>query len=752
MDKSLEQDALDYHRLPTPGKIAIRATTQLTTQRDLALAYSPGVAAPCLEIEKDPMKSYEYTSRGNMVAVISNGTAVLGLGNIGALASKPVMEGKSVLFKKFAAIDSIDIEVDETDVDAFCDTVARLEPSFGGINLEDIKAPECFEIERRLKERMNIPVFHDDQHGTAIIVGAAFKNWIKWSGRKMEDIRLVANGAGASALSCLKILKALGLPADNITVCDRNGVIYKGRTEGMDQYKEEFAVETNARSLDDAIEGADVFLGLSAAGALSQENCAKMAKSPLVMALSNPTPEIMPELVKEVHPDAIVCTGRSDYTNQVNNVLCFPFLFRGALDCGATGINEEMKLACVEAIAELAQVEANYEVAAVYADENLEFGPDYLIPKPFDPRLITKLPIAVAKAAMESGVAKRPIEDFDAYERQLQQHFYRSNLIMGPIFEKAKHAPKRVVFAEGEEERVLRAVQTVLDENLAKPILIGRKRVLEQRIEKYNLRINLDTDLEICDPEDDPRYHDYWTQYHAIMERKGVTPNVAKTVVRTSTTVIAALMVERGEADAMICGVGGQYLYHLRHLRQIIGLKDGVETPAALVGLIMSRGNLFITDTHVNHDPSVTQLTEMTLLAAEEMKRFGIEPNVAMLSHSNFGTSPLPSARKMREALAEIKQRDPNLAIEGEMHADAALKESIRQVSMPNSTMKGAANLLVMPTVEAASITYNAIKVISDATVVGPILLGMAKPVHIVTAAASPRTLINLAALSSASA
>lgn len=751
MDKAFEQAALDYHQFPTPGKIAIQATTQLTTQRDLALAYSPGVAAPCLEIEKDPMKSYDYTSRGNMIAVISNGTAVLGLGNIGALASKPVMEGKSVLFKKFAAIDSIDIEIDETDIDAFCDTVARLEPSFGGINLEDISAPACFEIERRLKERMNIPVFHDDQHGTAIIVGAAFKNWIKWSGRNMADIKLVANGAGASALSCLKILKALGLPKENIIVCDRNGVIYKGRTEGMDPYKEEFAIDTNARSLDDAIEDADVFLGLSAAGALTQANCAKMASKPLVMALSNPTPEIMPELVKEVHPDAVVCTGRSDYTNQVNNVLCFPFLFRGALDCRATGINEAMKLACVDAIAELAQAEANHEVASVYANEDLAFGPDYLIPKPFDPRLIVKLPIAVAKAAMDSGVALKPIEDFEAYRRQLQQYFYRSNLIMGPIFDKAKQNPKRVVFAEGEEERVLMAVQTILDDGLAKPILIGRRRVLEQRIEKLNLRIKLDEHVEVCDPEDDPRYHEYWTLYHTIMQRKGVIPNVAKTVVRTSTTVIAALMVKRGEADAMICGVVGQYIRHLRHLKQIIGLQKGVETPAALVGLIMSKGNLFITDTHVNPDPSACQLAETALLAAEEMKKFGLEPNIALTSHSNFGTSNMPSATKMREALTILKDRNPALQIDGEMHADCALSESIRKTVMPNSPMEGIANLLVMPNVEAANITYNAIKVMNEATVVGPILLGMAKPVHICTAAATPRTLVNLAALSSVS-
>jgi malate dehydrogenase (oxaloacetate-decarboxylating)(NADP+) len=751
MDKAFEQEALDYHKHPTPGKVAIKATTQLTTQRDLALAYSPGVAAPCLEIEKNPMKAFDYTSRGNMVAVISNGTAVLGLGDIGALASKPVMEGKSVLFKKFAAIDSIDIEVDEKDPDAFCETVRRLEPSFGGINLEDIKAPECFEIEERLKKEMKIPVFHDDQHGTAIIVGAAFKNWIKLSGRKMEDIRLVANGAGAAAISCLKILNGLGLPKENITVCDRNGVIYKGRTEGMDPYKEQFAVETNARDLDDAIENADVFLGLSAAGALSKENCAKMAKAPLVMGLANPTPEIMPEEVREVHPDAIVCTGRSDYTNQVNNVLCFPYLFRGALDCGATSINEEMKLACVEAIAELAQAEASHEVATVYAGEKLEFGPEYLIPKPFDPRLIVNLPVAVAKAAMDSGIAQRPIEDFEAYKQKLTQYFYRSNLVMGPIFEKAKQEPKRVVFAEAEEKRVLMAIQTILDERLAKPVLIGRRGVLESRIEKLHLRIDLDKDVEICDPESDPRYHEYWTQYHALMERRGVTPTVAKTLVRTSNTVIAALMVERGEADSLICGVMGQYVYHMRHLRQIIGLKDGVEKPSALTGLIMSKGNLFITDTHVNANPTAEQLAEMTALAAQEMAKFGIEPNAALVSHSNFGSSQLPSATKMRDALDIINDQHPEIKVEGEMHADSALSENIRKVMMPNSNMDGIANLLVMPNVESANISYNAIKVMNEATVVGPILLGMAKPVHICTAAATPRTLVNLAALSSAS-
>jgi len=751
MDNSLEKAALEYHCKPTPGKIAIKATTPLATQRDLALAYSPGVAAPCLEIEQDPLKSYEYTSRGNMIAVISNGTAVLGLGHIGALASKPVMEGKAVLFKKFADIDSIDIEIDELDIDAFVETVARLEPSFGGINLEDIKAPECFEIERRLKERMNIPVFHDDQHGTAIIVGAAFKNWLRLTERKIEDIKLVANGAGASALSCLKILVALGLPKSNITVCDRNGVIYKGRTEGMDEYKEQFAVETNARTLDDAIEDANVFLGLSAAGALSKESAAKMADAPLVMALANPTPEIMPEEVRLVKPDAIICTGRSDYTNQVNNVLCFPFIFRGALDCGATSINEEMKLACVHAIADLAMVEASHEVAAVYTDENLEFGPDYLIPKPFDPRLIVNIPIAVAKAAMDSGIALRPIDDFDAYRKRLQQYFYHSNLMMGPIFDKAQMHPKKIVFAEGEEERVLRAVQIIVDEKIAIPTLIGRQRVIKTRIKKLKLRLEEDNDYHIVDPEDDPRYRDYWMQYHALMARKGVTENVAQTVMRTNTTAIAALMVHRGEVDALICGIIGQYDFHLKHLQDIIGLKEGVETPAALAALIMDKGNLFICDTHVNPNPSVCQITEMTLLASEEIRRFGIEPNVALLSHSNFGTYNSESAIKMRNALTELKLRDPSLKIEGEMHADCALSEDIRNTIMPGSPMQDTANLLIMPNVEAANITYNALKVMNEATVVGPILLGMVKPVHIVTAAATPRTLVNLAALSSVS-
>lgn len=747
MDDRFKESALDYHRRPTHGKIAIKATKPLTTQRDLALAYSPGVAAPCEEIAENPLKAYEYTSRGNMVAVISNGTAVLGLGAIGALASKPVMEGKSVLFKKFADIDSIDIELDETDTDKLVEAIAMMEPSFGGINLEDIKAPECFEIENRLRERMNIPVFHDDQHGTAIIVGAAFTNWIHLTGRDMKDIRLVASGAGASAIACLTILHELGLPKENITVTDRNGVVYKGREEGMDPYKEKFAVDTNARTLEDAIENADVFLGLSGPGVLNKDLVGKMSKAPLIMALANPTPEIMPEIAREAQPEAIICTGRSDYTNQVNNVLCFPFIFRGALDVGATAINEEMKVACVKAIAELARQEASHEVQSVYADEELEFGPEYLIPKPFDPRLIVNIPIAVAKAAMETGVATRPIEDFEIYSEKLKQFFYQSNLLMRPIFNKAKANPKRVVYAEGEDERVLRAVQTIIDDGLAKPIIIGRRKVVENRLERLRLRLKIDQDFELCDPEDDPRYKDYWTLYLEKMTRSGVTPAMARTHVRTNNTVIAALMVERGEADAMICGSENKYKDHLEHIKNIIGFKPGIDVAAALVILINSRGNYFICDTHVNTNPSVSQISEMTLLAAEEINRFGIDPKVALLSHSNFGSHNDESAVKMRNVRKDLAARAPELELDGEMHADSALCEDIRKNIMPSSTLVGKANLMVMPNVEAANITYNTVKMLTDSTVIGPILLGMAKPAHIVTSAVTPRGIVNMTAL-----
>ncbi len=744
---AFRQSALDYHQFPRPGKIAIVPTTPMATQRDLALAYSPGVAAPCEEIEKDPLTAYDYTSKGNLVAVISNGTAVLGLGDIGALASKPVMEGKAVLFKKFAGLDSIDIELNEKDIDKLVDAIAMMEPTFGGINLEDFKAPECFEIERKLRERMNIPVFHDDQHGTAIIVTAAFKNWIEYSGRDIKKIKLVANGAGASALACLTLLVEAGLKKENILVCDRNGVVYEGRNEGMDPAKEKFAVKTDKRTLEDAIEGADVFLGLSAAKALPQAFVKKMAAAPLIMALSNPTPEIMPEEVYEVKPDAIVCTGRSDYTNQVNNVLCFPFIFRGALDVGATTINEDMKMACVEAIAALARKEATPEVAAVYSDEHLQFGPSYLIPKPFDPRLIVDLPIAVAKAAMKSGVATRPIKDFAEYEMKLREYFIRSQLVMSPIMARAKENPKRVVYSEGEEEAVLQAVQAVLDDGLAKPIVIGRAKVVETRIKRLGLRMKIGTDFDIIDPEDDPRYREYWEHYLSLMDRKGVTPATARYRVRTSTTVIAALMVHRGDADALICGTIGQYHRHLRHIKDIIGLKPGVETPAAMNALILPKGNYFFCDTQINTNPTVAQISEMTLLAAEEIKRFGIKPKVALLSHSNFGSIESESSNKMRMAFADIRMRDRELEIDGEMQADVALSEKIRAEIMPNSRLTGEANLFIMPNVESANIAFNMLKVLADGITIGPLLLGVAKPAHILNPAVTPRGIVNATAI-----
>lgn len=750
-DKAKEQlykDALAYHKDGTPGKISMKPTTQLETQRDLALAYSPGVASPCLEIEKDPLKALDYTSRGNVVAVISNGTAVLGLGDIGALASKPVMEGKSVLFKKFANIDSFDIEIDETDVDKFVETVAALEPSFGGINLEDIKAPECFEIEKRLKERMNIPVFHDDQHGTAIIVSAAFTNWLEIQSRKITDVKLVCNGAGASAMACLNLLVGVGLPKDNITVCDRSGVIYKGRDKEMDPYKAEFAVETNARDLKDALEGADVFLGLSGPNMVTADMASTMAKAPLIMALANPTPEIMPDEAKKGKPDCIVCTGRSDFTNQVNNVLCFPFLFRGALDVGATAINEEMKLACVNAIAELARKEVTPEVAAIYPSEKMEFGPDYMIPKPFDPRLGVELPIAVAKAAMDTGVAARPIKDFDAYREKLTQFHIQSSQMMRPVFGEAQKDPRKIVYAEGEEERVLRAVQMAVDEGLAKPILIGREKVVQSRIDKLNLRLEKDKDFELCDPEDDPRYKDYWTSYHKVMERKGITPAMAKDVMRKETTAIGALMVQRGEAEAMICGTVGEYHHHLDFIVDIIGLKPGVETAAALRALILpTHGTFFVCDTHVNPDPSVPQISEMTLLSAKRVKDFGMKPRVALLSHSNFGASRVGSAEKMSIACTDIKQRDSKLEIDGEMHADTALSKDVRDIIMPNSSLKGDANLLVMPNIDAANISFNMLKILGDGVPVGPMLLGVSKPVHILTYATSARGILNMTAV-----
>ena len=749
---AFRQEALDYHRYPKPGKIAIQPTTPLSAQRDLALAYSPGVAAPCEEIAENPLTAYDYTSKGNLVAVISNGTAVLGLGNIGALASKPVMEGKSVLFKKFAGLDSIDIELDEEDIDKLVEAIAMMEPTFGGINLEDFKAPECFEIERRLRERMNIPVFHDDQHGTAIIVTAAFTNWIEYSGRNIKDIRLVANGAGASAIACLNLLVEAGLPKENILVCDRNGVVYEGRNEGMDSAKEKYAVKTDLRTLEEAMKGADVFLGLSAAGAVSKQMVKGMAKDPLIMTLANPTPEIMPEEVREVRDDAIICTGRSDYTNQVNNVLCFPFIFRGALDVGATAINEEMKMACVKAIAALARKEASAEVASVYSDEELSFGPDYLIPKPFDPRLIVDLPIAVAKAAMETGVATRPIKDFKEYEAKLNQFFIRTKLVMTPIIERAQENQKRVVFTEGEEERVLQAVQTVVDDRLAIPILIGRRKVVHSRIERLGLRLKESEHYTLVDPEDDPRYKEYWQSYYEIMQRKGVTPAVARYRARTSTTAIGCLLVHKGEADAMVCGTVGQYDRHLRHVTDIIGLKPGVDTPAALNAVILQKGTYFFCDTQINPNPSAIETADMTMLAVEEIKRFGIKPKVALLSHSSFGSDNCESAQKMRSAFTEIRDRDPELEIDGEMQADLALLPALRAEVMPNSKLEGEANLFIMPNRDSANISFNMVKTMANGISIGPLLLGVARPVHILTPSISSRGIANVTALAAVAA
>lgn len=750
--EDLEKSALEYHKNPKPGKIAIEITTSMATQRDLALAYSPGVAAPCKEIEADPLKALDYTARGNMVAVISNGTAVLGLGDIGALASKPVMEGKVALFKKFANIDAVDVEVDETDIDAFVDTVARLEPSWGGINLEDIKAPECFEIERRLRDRMNIPVFHDDQHGTAIIVTAALKNWIHWSGRDIKNVKLVANGAGASAIACLTLIHEAGVPKENIIVCDRKGVIYEGRNEGMDPEKQRFASKTDKRNLTEALEGADIFLGLSGPNMLSEEMVASMGDAPLIMALANPTPEILPELAQKAKPNCVVCTGRSDYPNQVNNVLCFPFIFRGALDVGATKINEEMKLACVDAIAHLARREAAAEVAAVYSDENLEFGPEYLIPKPFDPRLITTLPIAVAKAAMDTGVATRPIENFEEYEQILSQYTYKTQQVMQLVFEKARKDPKRIVYCEGEEEQILRAIQVAVDENLAHPILIGRRKVVETRIKKLRLRLEIDKDFELVDPEDDPRYREYWETYHGLMERRGVTPAMARSILRSNTTVIGTLMVHKGEADAVMCGMTGQYRTHLKDYIDILGLKPDVETAATLGVLSTSKGTFFISDTQVNPCPSEEQLSEMTVMAAEEVSRFGIVPKVALLSHSNFGVHQDVSSAKMRKVLTDIRRRAPSLEIDGEMHADSALSETIRTNIMPNSTLSGRANLLIMPNIEAANISFNMLKVLADGISIGPLLMGVSKPAQILTSSATTRSIVNMTALTTVSA
>ena len=750
MDEHLRKSALDYHRLPTPGKISVVPTKSLLNQRDLALAYSPGVAAACQAIVDDPAAARAYTARGNLIGVITNGTAVLGLGPIGPLAGKPVMEGKGVLFKKFAGIDVFDIEINERDPDKLVDIIASLEPTFGGINLEDIKAPECFYIERKLRERLKIPVFHDDQHGTAIIVGAAVLNGLKVVGKDITKVKLVCSGAGAAALACLDLLVSLGLPVENIWVSDIVGAVYKGRKEEMDDNKVRYAKETGARTLGDLMPGADVFLGLSAARVLRPEMVKKMAPKPLLLALANPEPEILPDEAKAARSDVVIATGRSDYPNQVNNVLCFPFIFRGALDVGATTINEPMKLAAVRAIAELAQAEQSDIVAIAYGEQDLSFGPEYLIPKPFDPRLIVKIAPAVALAAMESGVATRPIQDFVAYHEQLTQFVYHSGLIMKPVFTAAKKNPTRVVFCEGEDERVLRAVQAVVDEGVAKPILIARPEVLNPRIEKYGLRIRPGKDFEIVNPNSDPRFRDYWQEYYALVHRKGISVEYAKREVTRRTTLIGALMVRRGDADAMLCGTIAQFSLHVDYIANVIGLRKGANQFAAMNMLILPRRTLFICDTYVNPDPTSEQIAEITMMAAEEVQRFGIIPRIALLSHSNFGSSRHSSAQKMSKAREILEQRAPQLEVEGEMHGDAALDEEIRTRIFPNSRLKGEANLLIMPTLDAANIAFNLLKISAgEGITVGPILLGAAKPVHILTPTATVRRLVNMAALAS---
>jgi len=744
----LRKAALEYHRQPVAGKIEVTATKSLITQRDLALAYTPGVAAACEEIVANPGEARTLTARGNLVAVVTNGTAVLGLGNIGPLAGKPVMEGKAVLFKKFAGINVFDIELAERDPDKLVDIIASLEPTFGGINLEDIKAPECFYIEKKLRERMKIPVFHDDQHGTAIIVGAAIFNGLRVVGKDIGKVKLVVSGAGAAALACLDMLVALGMKKENIWASDIKGVVYEGRKEEMDDNKARYARKTDARKLAEIIEGADVFLGLSAGGVLKPEMVKKMAARPLILALANPEPEILPEQVKAVRDDAVMATGRSDYPNQVNNVLCFPFIFRGALDVGATTINEPMKLAAVHAIAELAHAEQSDIVAQAYGSQQVSFGPDYLIPRPFDPRLIVKIAPAVAKAAMDSGVATDPIKNFRAYVDRLNEFVYHSGLIMKPVFTAAKEAPKRVVYTEGEDERILRATQVVVDEGLAKPILIGRPAVVKRRIDRAGLRIKPGKDFDLVNPEDDPRYRDYWMEYHRLMERRGVSTQIAKLEMRRRTTLIGAMMMHKFEADGLICGMIGAHRSHLDFLDQVLGKRKGVKNYYAMNLLMLPRRTIFICDTYVNDDPSAEQLVEMTQLAAEEICRFGLVPKVALVSHSSFGNSDAPSAAKMREAFEMIRARMPDLEVEGEMQGDAALSEEIRMRAFPNSRLKGDANLLIMPTLDAANISFNLLKVVGGSGItVGPILLGASRAVHVLTPSATVRRIVNMTAV-----
>ncbi|MGF6809127.1 malate dehydrogenase (oxaloacetate-decarboxylating)(NADP+) [Paraburkholderia sp. Clong3] len=751
VNTKLREAALDYHEFPTPGKIAIAPTKQMINQRDLALAYSPGVAFACEEIVESPLNAARFTARSNLVGVVTNGTAVLGLGNIGPLASKPVMEGKAVLFKKFAGIDVFDIEINESDPHKLVEVIAALEPTFGGINLEDIKAPDCFIVERECRKRMKIPVFHDDQHGTAIVVAAAVTNGLKVVGKDIKEVKLVASGAGAAALACLDLLVDIGLPLENITVTDLAGVVYKGRTELMDPDKERFARETDARSLAEVIEGADVFLGLSAGGVLKQDMVKQMAARPLILALANPTPEILPELALEVRPDAVLCTGRTDYPNQVNNVLVFPFLFRGALDAGATTVTREMEIAAVNAIAELARQEQSDIVATAYGIQDLSFGPEYLIPKPFDPRLIVKVAPAVAKAAMECGVAERPIEDMDAYAQHLQQFVYHSGTTMKPIFQLARSVEpekKRIVFAEGEEERVLRAMQIIVDEKLAKPILIGRPAVIEQRVARYGLRLVAGQDYTVVNTDHDERYREFWQEYAKMMSRKGITTQMAKLEMRRRTTLIGSMMVNKGEADGMICGTVSTTHRHLHFIDQVIGKKPGAKVYAAMNALVLPNRQIFLVDTHVNVDPTPAELAEITIMAAEEVRRFGIEPKVALVSHSNFGSSNAPTAQKMRDTLEILRERAPGLQVDGEMHGDVALDANLRREVLPDSTLEGDANLLVLPNIDAANISYNLLKTAAGNNIaIGPILLGAAKPVHVLTPSATVRRIVNMTAL-----
>ncbi len=750
----LRRAALEYHQYPTPGKVAIAATKQLTNQRDLALAYSPGVAAPCEEIVADPVNAYKYTSRGNLVAVITNGTAVLGLGDIGPLASKPVMEGKGVLFKKFAGIDVFDIEINEKDPDKLVEIIAALEPTFGGINLEDIKAPDCFYVERKLRERMKIPVFHDDQHGTAICVGAAILNGLKVVGKDLKQVKLVTSGAGAAALACLGLLVKLGIPRENIWVTDLAGVVYEGRTELMDPDKAQFAQKTEQRTLAEVIAGADIFLGLSAGGVLKPAMVAQMAAQPLIMALANPTPEILPEEVKAVRDDAIMATGRTGYRNQVNNVLCFPYIFRGALDAGASTITDEMEIAAVHAIAELAQAEQSEVVAAAYAGEKLAFGPEYLIPKPFDPRLMMKIAPAVAQAAADSGVAQRPVADIEAYREKLQSFVFASGTMMKPVYAIAKKAPhKRIAYAEGEEERVLRACQVVVDEGLARPTLIGRPAIIAQRVEKFGLRLKEGQDYDVVNVEHDERYRELWQTYHQLMERRGVTEQLAKIEMRRRLSLIGAMLLRRGDVDGLICGTWGTNPMHLQYIDQVIGKRPGAHCYAAMNALMLPDRQVFIVDTHVNYDPSAEQLAEITQMAARKMQRFGITPKAALLSHSNFGSSDQPSAVKMRQTLAILQEQAPWLEVDGEMHGDVALDATARQRIMPRSGLTGSANLLVCPNIDSANIAYNLLKTAAGGGIaVGPMLLGVAKPVHILTASTTVRRIVNMTALTVAEA